>query len=368
MALTVFREARLAKRAAGTATILGAIHGAIELPDVLVKSYSEDLKDRDGAFFGERVSNGAFRVMLDAIRQKLDDAGGDPIDKPLEELRKKDIDKILLDGTPEQAGVILSAVEGFAQNLANAAKSLLKLRSWSGVQKIVIGGGFRESRVGELVVGRAGVLLKEDFPDVEIVPIQSRPDEAGLIGCAYLAPSWHFEGHDSILAVDIGGSNFRCGVLDLEWDDNGGLKDVSVAKFWLWRHAEEEPARDEATDRLCKMLQEAHDYATRKARKLAPFIGIGCPGTILADGKLSGGILNLPGNWGAKNFNLVQRVVSLIPRINNHQTVAILHNDAVVQGLSELPRMRSLDKWAVMTIGTGLGNACFQNKGDTPED
>ncbi len=352
----------MAKQATDSNSTFGAVHGAVELPDVLVKSYSEDLKDRDGAFFGERVSNGAFRTMLEGIRHKLEEAGGDPIEKPLDELRKKDLDKILIDGAPEQAGVILSAVEGFAQNFANAAKSLLKLRSWSGVEKIVVGGGFRESRVGELVVGRAGVMVKLDFPEVEVVPIQSRPDEAGLIGCAYLAPSWHFQGHDSILAVDIGGSNFRCGVLDLEWSQDGKLKNVTVPKFWLWRHAEEAPARDEATDRLCRMLQDAHDYAMKKGRKLAPFIGIGCPGTILADGKLSGGILNLPGNWGAKNFNLVDRVVSLIPKINDHATVAILHNDAVVQGLSELPRTRDVEKWAVMTIGTGLGNACFQNK------
>ena len=71
MALTVFREARLAKRAAGTATNLGAIHGAIELPDVLVKSYSEDLKDRDGAFFGERFAGApAVAAYVAAVRAR----------------------------------------------------------------------------------------------------------------------------------------------------------------------------------------------------------------------------------------------------------------------------------------------------------
>jgi hypothetical protein len=40
-----------------------------------------------------------------------------------------------------------------------------------------------------------------------------------------------------------------------------------------------------------------------------------------------------------------------------------MHNDAVVQGLSELPFMQDVEHWAVLTIGTGLGNASFQNRG-----
>jgi hypothetical protein len=38
-----------------------------------------------------------------------------------------------------------------------------------------------------------------------------------------------------------------------------------------------------------------------------------------------------------------------------------MHNDAVVQGLSELPRMRAVPRWGVLTIGTGLGNASYTN-------
>jgi hypothetical protein len=48
---------------------------------------------------------------------------------------------------------------------------------------------------------------------IEVLPIQSHPDDAGLIGASHLAPSWIFEAHDSILAVDIGGTNIRCGSL-----------------------------------------------------------------------------------------------------------------------------------------------------------
>jgi len=44
-------------------------------------------------------------------------------------------------------------------------------------------------------------------------------------------------------------------------------------------------------------------------------------------------------------------------------TMVVMHNDAVVQGLSEVPFMHDVQSWAVVTIGTGLGNASFTNKG-----
>ena len=39
------------------------IHGAAQLPSVVIESYSEDIKDKD-RYFGERVSNGAFRELF----------------------------------------------------------------------------------------------------------------------------------------------------------------------------------------------------------------------------------------------------------------------------------------------------------------
>jgi hypothetical protein len=46
----------------------------------------------------------------------------------------------------------------------------------------------------------------------------------------------------------------------------------------------------------------------------------------------------------------------------------VIHNDAVVQGLSELPRMQDYERWGVLTIGTGLGNARFTNRKDGEAD
>jgi hypothetical protein len=55
-------------------------------------------------------------------------------------------------------------------------------------------------------------------------------------------------------------------------------------------------------------------------------------------------------------------LVEAIPEINKHETMVILHNDAVVQGMSEVPRMGDIERWGALTIGTGLGNARFTNR------
>ena len=87
------------------------------------------------------------------------------------------------------------------------------------------------------------------------MPIRFHPDEAGLIGCLHLAPSWIFEAHDSILAVDIGGTNIRCGVVETRWKKAPDLSKAAVWKSELWRHADDEPTREGAVKRLVKMLK-----------------------------------------------------------------------------------------------------------------
>jgi predicted NBD/HSP70 family sugar kinase len=55
-------------------------------------------------------------------------------------------------------------------------------------------------------------------------------------------------------------------------------------------------------------------------------------------------------------------VAEAVPRIGDHETLVVVHNDAVVQGLSELPFVEERKHWGVLTIGTGLGNARFTNR------
>jgi predicted NBD/HSP70 family sugar kinase len=91
-------------------------------------------------------------------------------------------------------------------------------------------------------------------------------------------------------------------------------------------------------------------------------IGIGCPGVIEPDGSIDRGAQNLPGNWESNRLNLPAELSKGIPKIADHATTVIMHNDAVVQGLSQVPFMRDVRHWAILTIGTGLGNARFTNR------
>ncbi len=51
-----------------------------------------------------------------------------------------------------------------------------------------------------------------------------------------------------------------------------------------------------------------------------------------------------------------------IPQIGDHDTAVLMHNDGVTQGLSEVPFMQDVERWGVLTIGTGLGNARYTNR------
>ena len=115
------------------------------------------------------------------------------------------------------------------------------------------------------------------------------------------------------------------------------------------------------------MLKEHIALAEKEGLKLAPVVGIGCPGIIREDGSIETGAQNLPGNWESSRFNLSNCIREEIPLIDDHETAVVIHNDAVVQGLSELPSMQDYDRWGVLTIGTGLGNARFTNRRKTTD-
>jgi len=340
-----------------------ASHGSSELPSVLVDSYNVELKE-GGEFVGDRASRAAFAENLEKWREPLRKLGVDPFgERETEEIGKKALEQILVDGEPEAAGVVHGAIEDFAQAFAEVTRKLLKVKEWKGTERIVVGGGFRAGRVGELAIGRASVILKSEGVVADIVPIRNHPDEAGLVGAVHLAPSWIFGGHDGILAVDIGGTNIRAGVVATNCKKGSDLSKAAVVRSELWRHGDEKVKRDEAVERLVEMLKDLIKGAGRKSMALAPFIGIGCPGQIEEDGSIDRGAQNLPGNWESSRFNLPAALVEAVPTIGDHETVVVMHNDAVVQGLSEVPFMKDVEKWAALTIGTGLGNARFTNRG-----
>jgi hypothetical protein len=338
-------------------------HGSALLPAVEVESYNVALKDDEG-FVGDRASKGAFREFLEQWRKPLRKIGLDPFgDEPSKALPKKQLDDVLVGGDHEAAGIVQGAIEDFARELALVTQRFLKLKGWKDMERLVAGGGFAGSRVGELAIGRASVLLKAEDIKLEVTTVSRDPDQAGLIGAVHLVPAWMFAAHDAILAADIGGTNIRVGIIELNLKRAADLSKAKVWKFELWRHGDEKLNRSDAVRGLIEMLERLIKRADKEGLRLAPFIGIGCPGTIEPDGTIARGAQNLPGNWEKSGrFNLPQVLGEAIPKIGDYDTMILMHNDAVVQGLSELPRMRDVERWGVFTIGTGLGNALFCNR------
>lgn len=343
-------------------------HGAEQLSLVTVDAYNAELRSSEG-FVGDRASKRAFVAIIDDWRERVRQAGEDPFgDTPTQEISKKQLDKVLAQGDAEAAGIIQGAIEEFAQEFAQVIRRFLRLKNWKDTQRIAVGGGLRQSRIGELAIGRTAVLLKANGFDIELKPIRYEPDHAGLVGCIQLLPAWILSGHDSILAVDIGGSNIRTGVIELNAKKKPDFSEATVKRFELWRHSDDNPDRDDAVTRLIEMLNDLIKKAAKDDLKLAPFIGIGCPGVIRPDGTIDRGGQNLPGNWEVKSFNLPHLLREAIPKIGDHETVIVMHNDAVVQGLSEVPFMQDVQHWGVLTIGTGLGNARFTNREAASQD
>jgi hexokinase len=241
-------------------------------------------------------------------------------------------------------------------------RRFLRLKEWRDCERIAVGGGFQASRVGATAVGRAALLLKDDGVPLTIDVIHNDPDHAGLIGTAYLLPPWMLKGHEAMLALDIGGTNIRAGVVEFKLKKSTELAGAEVPNLEHWRHADEDPKREDVVKRIVDMLETLTAWAEKNEKKLAPVVGIGCPGVIQDDGTIARGAQNLPGNWESSKFNLPKSIRENIAAIGKHETIVIMHNDAVVQGLSEIPYYRDCQRWGVLTIGTGLGNAVYCNR------
>ncbi|MBV8805052.1 MAG: ROK family protein, partial [Sinobacteraceae bacterium] len=274
-------------------------HAAEHLPTIDVDCYSLELEDEEG-FTGDKVNKGAFVRILDELRKSLREAGEeDPLgDKPTAQISRRKLGALLTEGKPRQAALVHSAIEEFAQQLRKVIRRFLKLKCWEGTECIVIGGGFREHRIGEMAIARAHILLKTDDIATDLQLLHNDPDEAGLIGAAHLLPTWILQGYEAMLAADIGGTNIRAGLLELNLSKASDLSKVCVVGHEHWCHQEEKKVtRDDAVDRLVNMFTDLEGEARKKSLHLAPVIGLGCPGIIRPDGSIASGAHNLPGNW-----------------------------------------------------------------------
>jgi hypothetical protein len=142
-----------------TTTTTGiAGHGAARLPSVEIDSFNIELKDDEG-YLGDRASKGAFRKILERWRKPLRKSGEDPFGKePSENIGKKVLDAILIGDDTEASAVVHSAIEDFAQELAYVTRRFLKTKAWEKTERIVVGGGFRDSRLGELAIARTEII------------------------------------------------------------------------------------------------------------------------------------------------------------------------------------------------------------------
>jgi predicted NBD/HSP70 family sugar kinase len=332
-------------------------HGSAKLPAVYVESYNVELRERR-RFVGDRANKRALIRQVEKWRKLAEERGERSLeDLTKQKLTKKKLERALESDEPGTAGVLHAAIDDFAEGLVDVIERYRKQPEWKKVNLIVVGGGLRAWRLGELAIGKAQAILYERKIRIELRPIRADPDEAGLIGAAYLEPGWLFAGYQGVLAVDIGGSSIRAGVLQLRKKRKGMVR-AEVAKALIWEHGGQERHREDAVARLTAMLKKLVRWSKQNRIRLAPFIGVGCPGRIRLDGAIDRGTQNLPGNWEAERFNLPVHLSRSIDIVRGEETVVVMHNDAVVQGLSELPYIEE-KHWAVLTIGTGLGNAKF---------
>lgn len=335
-------------------------HGLSALPSVTVDSYNLDVRD------GRRILNHQLKRadFFETLAKLAKDTSDWPFaDREPTAIKRKELDEALAKGSGPVVEVIEAAIHAFGTTMAEVIRHFLKTKEWHGVERIVIGGGFRKGRIGKSCIARAGQVLLAEGVKVELVPTHYHSDDAGLVGGAHLLPSWMLKGHDAMLCADIGGTNLRVGLVALKLAKAADLSKASVIERDLWRHAEDDPKRTETVVTLASMARRLIKEAHRRGCELAPAIAVGCPGVIDEDGSILRGAVNLPGgNWESERFNLVAAITKQIGRIGDNPTSVLLHNDAVVQGLSQRPWMDDVRRWGVMTIGTGLGNASFTNR------
>jgi hypothetical protein len=340
-------------------------HGATLFRGLRVDAYSLDLPEPDGAGqAGDRANHEGFDAILAGWRERLQRGGGaDPFgDDPAARVGWQPLDEALACGAPEAAGLVQGAIEDYARVLADVVRRFVALPAWQGTQRVLVGGGLRAARIGEVAVGRAAVLLRAEGLPLRLAPIRHDPDEAGLIGAARLLPGALLRQSDAVLAADLGGSSFRAGVV---LPRLGVAPDLAAAGVWRrqsWHHAaEQQTDRAVAVGRLAGMLGDLAGAAATAGLSLAPVVAVGLPGRIDAEGRILGGAENLPGDWHAEDFHLPSALSRLLPLAGGGHPAVLLHNDAVAQGLSEAPYLRNIVHWGVLTVGTGLGNARFSN-------
>jgi len=145
-------------------------HGAAVLPSVIVDCYNLELRDSTG-FIGDRANRQAFLQKLTDCRQLICNGGEDPLrETPTEEMSKKQIDALLNGKDREATALILGAIDDFAAEFAYVLQRFLKHDCWKGTQRIMVGGGLKESVFCKLAIARAMVRRVHDRIAADCAP------------------------------------------------------------------------------------------------------------------------------------------------------------------------------------------------------
>jgi hypothetical protein len=96
---------------------------------------------------------------------------------------------LLANGDPDSAGVIQSAIESFAQELAGVMQKCLKLKAWKDAERLVIGGGFtghgdeklnRDDAIDGLTKMLRRLISRAKKEDFRLAPFSASAARAGL--------------------------------------------------------------------------------------------------------------------------------------------------------------------------------------------
>lgn len=336
-------------------------HGAAQLAGVRVDAYNLAIRETQGeGFVGDRASATHFIAVLDEVRRR-DGRGRDPFGPGRgDDTDKARVDAVLRGDDVDAAHLVHLAAERYAQDFADVVQVFLAQPDWEGVERLVIGGGFHEHAFGGLAVRRAMRVLAQRRVRLDLHLLRHDPDDGGLLGWVHAAPREALRAHAAFLAVDIGGTHVRCGLVEHGLRARADGSAARVVQRMRWRHGSDAPTRDELVARIAAMLDALAAYARSCGLALAPLVGIACPGRIAPDGGIEQGTQNLPGDWDPP-FNLPMALRRRLDRIDRRLPKVLMHNDAVIQGLSERAAMHDVARWAAFTIGTGLGNAVYTN-------
>lgn len=351
----------MSPRASNRSTDDRGRHGGRRLHGVTVDHYGLAVRDAAGEFVGDRASETGFFRILDRIRTR-ERTGPDPFGPARGPTTDKDmLDRVLRGGDPDAAHLVHLAIEAYAQGFADVIGFVLAQPEWEGVERIVVGGGFPDKDVGAFAIRRTERLLKSRRIPVALQVLDQDADEGALVGWVHAMPPAVLRGADAFLAVDIGGTHVRCGIVEHRMRRAADGSRACVTDRMQWRHGDDEPDRETLVTRIAAMLNGLAAEARTLGLRLAPTVGIACPGEVTDDGGLAAGTQNLPGDWSPP-FHLPRAIESMLDAIGGRRPQVLLHNDAVLQGLGDAHLLRDTRRWGVLTIGTGLGNASYTNR------